>query len=498
MLLEMNSPPVEPTSLTGAQEPRIRVTPDYVSSAGHQAIKLAALAGLILDPWQQLALLDMLGERPDGKWAAFQFGLCIPRQNGKGSILEARELVGLFLLGEKLIVHSAHEQITSTKHFLRLKNLIEGVPEFEQRVMKISQGKGAEAIVLRGGQEIIFKTRTADGGRGLSGDTVVLDEAMILRQATMGSLVPTMAAQSITGNPQLIYAGSAVDEEKDEHGVVFASVRERAINGTGGRLGFHEYSVDCKADDITDAILEDPERWAQANPGMGIRISQEYISDEKGALDWRSFAIERLGAQAWPRTDGLADVVIPPEAWKTLADERSAALNPVCLAVDVDPDRSHGAICSAGNRVDGLEHLEFVERQRGTKWIIPRVKELIEKHEPIAVVLDGKAAAGSLLTDFEDADIEVTPVNAGDLVTACGMFYDAVMDTKRIRHLDEPELAAAIRGAVKRPLGDAWAWSRRNSSVDISPLVAITLAYWGLVTLDAPGEPRVWDLRDYA
>jgi hypothetical protein len=56
-------------------------------------------------------------ERADGKWAAFEVGLNVARQNGKGSILEARELAGLFLLGERLIIHSAHEFATSLEAF---------------------------------------------------------------------------------------------------------------------------------------------------------------------------------------------------------------------------------------------------------------------------------------------------------------------------------------------------------------------------------------------
>jgi hypothetical protein len=39
-----------------------------------------------------------------------------------------------------------------------------------------------------------------------------------------------------------------------------------------------------------------------------------------------------------------------------------------------------------------------------------------------------------------------------------------------------PAFDAARAGATERPLGDAWAWGRRKSSVDISPLVAATLA----------------------
>jgi hypothetical protein len=54
-------------------------------------------------------------------------------------------------------------------------------------------------------------------------------------------------------------------------------------------------------------------------------------------------------------------------------------------------------------------------------------------------------------------------------------------------------LADAIRGAATRKLGDSWAWSRRNSSVDISPLVASTLALWGAATLELDlTQPVIW------
>ena len=49
---------------------------------------------------------------------------------------------------------------------------------------------------------------------------------------------------------------------------------------------------------------------------------------------------------------------------------------------------------------------------------------------------------------------------------------------------------AAIRGASKRSLGDAWAWDRKNSDVDITPLVACTLAWWELTNTESK-EPLV-------
>ena len=69
-------------------------------------------------------------------------------------------------------------------------------------------------------------------------------------------------------------------------------------------------------------------------------------------------------------------------------------------------------------------------------------------------------------------------MSAPDHAKACGLMFDTV-DERGLRHLGGLELRQAVKGATKRPLGDAWAWSRRNSTVDISPLVAATLALWG-------------------
>jgi hypothetical protein len=228
--------------------------------------------GLFLDPWQRVrADSNSLGERADGKWAAFEVAEVIPRQNGKGSTLEGRELTGLFAIDEeRLIIHSAHEQATSSEHQRRLLELIESVPEFDQKVLRAPKGKGMEAIELRDGSRILFKTRTGGGGRGLTGDLIVLDEAMILPEATTAALVPTMAARSISGNPQLWYAGSAVDQQKTEHGVVLARVRDRAMKGAP-RLMYVEWSARATTRRTSPSdVRNDPHVWAQANPGSGF------------------------------------------------------------------------------------------------------------------------------------------------------------------------------------------------------------------------------------
>ncbi len=473
----MTSPPAVPAD-SGVQQPRIVSVPACVSSAGEEAVELARMAGLVLDPWQEFVLAASLGEREDGKWAAFEVGVVVSRQNGKGSILEARELAGLFLLGERFIIHSAHQFDTSLEAFRRLLTLIEDTPDFDRRVKRVVRSHGEEGIELKGGQRIRFRTRTKGGGRGFTSDCLILDEAMILPESAHGALLPTLSARP---NPQVWYTGSAVDQEVHEHGIVLARIRERGLRGDDPALAYAEWSVDGDEFAARPELATDLEAWAQANPGLGIRISAEHIGREQRSMDPKTFAVERLGVGDWPRTDGLGDRPIDPEAWAALRDPKSSALDPVCFALDVAPDRSSAAICVAGWRSDGRKHVEVVEHERGTGWAAERLAELKKAHRTVAIVCDGSGPVSSLLPQLEELKVDVTLVNAKEHGQACGMIYDAV-EQRTIRHLGSQEMASAIAGAVKRPLGDAWAWSRKSSTVDISPLVACTLALWGIQT----------------
>ena len=58
---------------------------------------------------------------------------------------------------------------------------MEDNPDFSRRVKRVSRSHGEEGIELTTGQRIRFRTRTKGGGRGFSGDCLILDEAMVLR-----------------------------------------------------------------------------------------------------------------------------------------------------------------------------------------------------------------------------------------------------------------------------------------------------------------------------
>src|SRR5690606_12645260 len=135
-----------------------------------------------------------LGERPDGKYAAFEVCALVPRQNGKGAILEARELAGLFLLDEKLILHSAHEFKTAQEAFRRVLYHVEHNAILQKRVRRVRTSHGEEGIELKSGGRRRFVARSPGPGRGFRGVGVVLAEADNLARGATGALLPTLSA----------------------------------------------------------------------------------------------------------------------------------------------------------------------------------------------------------------------------------------------------------------------------------------------------------------
>jgi phage terminase large subunit-like protein len=457
--------------------PRVASAPPRAETLGPLAVELAGEAGLELDDWQAWALEESLGVRANGRWSAFENGICLPRQDGKGGIVEARILAGLFLLDERLLTYTAHEFKTAQEHFLRVRDRVESLPpRYRRRVKQIREAHGSEGVELHGGARLRFLARSGGSGRGFSGDVVFLDEAMILWAAALGALFPTMAARAnvTTGGPQLWYLGSAgLGDERSE---VFARVRDRGIAGAE-RLFYAEWSGGEPDDHAgTSVDFDDREEWYRANPamhGLSPRITEEFVENERGALPDDEFARERLCI--WGAASGQA--VIDPDVWRALLDAKSKLSGKTALAVDVPPEGKRATIARAGERADGRVHGE-VDSRPGTTWAVERLAELSKKRNA-PVVLDGGSRAVSLVPALVAAGVKPIVYGTRQVVGACGEFMDKV-DEDRLRHVGQPELNFAVDAARKRKVGDAWAWHRRDASVDISPLVALTLAVRGL------------------
>lgn len=468
--------------LLGSRLPRVCSHPPYEQTYGPEAVELAATAGIIADPWQADYCDMMLAVTPTGMWVCPECGLVVARQNGKGVVFEIRALAGLYLLGERLIMWSAHEYKTAMEGFRRVLDDITNADDLRKRVFKVSNTNGDEGIELHGEgtnritgrQRLRFIARSKGSGRGFSGECNLLDEWFAGTPEQVAALLPTVSAQR---NPQIVYASSPPLDAVT--GEPLFRLKDRGETGCDPTLGWADWGAPAGVD------LDDPIEHARSNPAYNIRIMSETVDRERRSMDDVSFGRERMGI--WPQR--RADALLRPEDWSALVDVDSKAQDPVAFAVDITPMRDFAAIVAYGLRADGLGHVEVIEHKAGTSWVLDKLVELRDRHKPAAICLDAAGPAASLLLDLEKAGI-VRPEDPdkpqlGDLAIpspreyagACGSLVDAVRQ-KQLRHIDEPELAHAVNGVKTRPLGDAWAWGRRAGNVDISPLVAATLARW--------------------
>lgn len=474
----------------------------YTSPAGQDAIELAESYGLYLDQWQQLALHHSLTQDLYGRWVCFECVLNIPRQNGKGGYLEARQLAGALLFGEKLIIHTAHQFKTAQESFLRLDRIISGSYSLSRRVRRYSRSHGEEGFEFFNGSRIRFLARSGSSGRGFSGDLLLFDEAMALRSAPMGALLPTLSAMP---NPQVVYTGSAGIGAESEQ---LASLRARALaegDVSDPSLAYLEWSIDqhlkecprdergaltCDNHDDRDSLMS----LARANPALGIRMRAAHIAEhEKRTMRPDLYDRERLGVGDYPAVTEDTWQVISKEAWEALADPRSRATGEIAFCVDATPERSYACISVAGRNGERI-HVEVIDHRPDVGWVPERAEQLNEKWKPRVWIVDAGGPAGSLIPKLKDRGLTVVSPTAREYAQSCGDFYDTVA-AARLGHLDQAPLTAALAGAQKRNLGDAWAWARKGLSVDITPLVSATGAVWGLdVEVEEEEEPmeNIW------
>ncbi len=449
--------------------------PDHVSSAAGEAIDLAESVGMNLDGEQRLSLEVILAEKAGGHWAGFEAAMIMARQNGKTVCLEALVLADLFLFGSNLVIWTAHLFPTTMEAFRDLKRIIDSNDHLRRRVKRISEANGEESFELVSGQRLLFRARSKSGGRGLTGDRVILDEAFALGPSEMGSLLPTLSARP---NPQVVYASSA--GKVDSH--VLRGVRDRGRAGGDPSLVYVEWCapvVPCGNDRCDHrpgslgCALDDVDSWRKANPAMGLRISESHIAAERRALPPEEFARERLGW--WDEPTG-AGGGMPMTLWDAaVSTARPGTL--LALAVDVTPDLAFASVARATQLAGGGMLLDVAMHKRGTGWVADEIIRLRgENAVPVVVDLGGPA---SVVQD-DLLGLAVTTLNpsARDVAQACSSLMDGMI-RRAVWHTPDPRLDAAARGVSRRTLGDAWAWSRRNSLADISPLVAATLALWG-------------------
>lgn len=458
--------------------------------SARDAADLAHDIGFELDPEQHLALNALLAERDDDRWATLEAAIVAARQNLKTFLFKVIALYELFVVGSRLVVWTAHEFDTAMEAFRDLQEIIDGTDWLRRRVKLArnevgTQGNTKVGIEFLNGQRIRFKARTKTGGRGLTGDVVFLDEAFALQPSHVGSLLPTMAAKSVEGNPRIYYGSSAGQVQSS----VLRNLRDRG-RSQDPTLVYVEWCAPegCADEHCTHAFgvegcaLDDIEKVRMANPALERRISIEFVETMRRSLPPEEFAREFLGWWDEPAGDGEG---ITEEQWQARLQVDARFVEPCGLGFDVAPGHLSGAIAACGGP------LHITRHGYGTSWIVPELVKIRDGDDErpakklTGIGFDPTGPGGALVPDLEAAGFTIrskansdgllVPIAGRDASQACEDFLAGVV-TGGLVHRGEQVLTTAVLGAHRRQTGDSWKWSRRDSSVDISPLWAATYA----------------------
>lgn len=465
---------------------------------GPEVADINARAGFAPDPEQELILDATFAIRPDGKPAAFEVDLVGPRQNFKTGVLKMIEIGWLYVTKERLSIHSAHELSTTEETFRETAALIEDNSFLSRHLLPtrgdrpgITAANGRWAIELTGDRRLRYRARQATGGRGLSGDKVVLDEFFAVTPAVIGSLYPTLSARP---RPQVVSASSA--------GLLMSEAlrdkRDRGRNGLTANQFYIEYSdrdgptpskpyAGCKARNCNHAktavgcALDDEDRWARIMSALGTRVLPETIRSLRQAMPPAEFAREFLVWWEDPPIEQAARVFGPHWARQGIAD--AAMPTPRCLGIAVAPERSYSSIAAVGDYGDDGMQVLFPAtsdaskgaRRPGASWTIDEACDIADRHNiPVAIAGSGPGAdlVEPLRARLGD---RLLVADMSDLKDSCAAVYDGVTESHTVFHNDAPELNDAARSVVKRMSGGRFLWGGEGADM----LEAGTLALWG-------------------
>jgi hypothetical protein len=482
--------------------------PSTTRDSGYDALRLAEAVGIEAMPWQENGVLDVCAEREvfdqQLEWAATAAGLIVPRQNGKGGVLEIRALAGVILFGERRILWTAHADKTVEDAHARMSEIFESSPTLKQRLAAgrtngVLHGKGSRAIRLKNGAEILFFTRSPSAGRGLWADCLFLDEALDLTDGELRILRFTLRTSAIrTGRrAQTIYASTPPDEDVHPNGLVLARLRERALTGRSKSTVWIEHSVPSRAElglgpFAADPRLTDERFWIQSNPSLGYLFDLGTLQGDKDETDDRGFLLEGLAApDFWPDPNESDDgePAIDVETWKRLRDPASRPLDPVVLGIEVSQQKVT-SISVAGWRPDGRKHGELIVSAPGTAWAVPVLRKIIDKVDPAELVIDGKGKAGLLLPDIRAAGFEPRVLTSAERSQADeGLAEDVENDLIRLPGRPMPALDDSAESATWRDYGEVKFFDRRTGGASNGPLVSLSLARFGLLAVAAAPPP---------
>lgn len=515
----------------GRTEPRIWTKPlralTRKTTLGYEVIDFAqTVLGVKLYPWQQWLLIHALELLEDGVTYRFRrVVVLVGRQNGKTTLAEVLAAWWLFIDSirhpERVppvkfkIVGTAQNLDIAREPWSAVKLWCDPDPEsdaekeaaivdLQESTIKVSDTNGKEFIKTSHLSQ--YEIRAAKNARGKPAARVIMDE--IREQTTWDAWNSVSQTTKSFWNGQLW----AISNAGDSRSIVLITQRNAALeqirewdkyvsdglmaaeeyaNGHDTSLGLFEWSAldGCEKTDI-DGIL-------QSNPsiGYGELTVDTVLSDIVGMTD-AAYRTEDLCQWVEAKVDSYINVNDWNETMSSPFDIRIPYGARTVWGIDVSYDRSHTWIAAAVFDENGIPVVSLRERRKGLLWVPEYLEQLAKESGQSEVAVQSRGCpAMEFIGPLRERGLTVHEIDGAHIGLATGRLRDRVRENRLI-HTRQPLVDQAIGGGVTKTIAENEAWDRRKSIVDVSGVVAITVALYALETCEPP-EPERSSYQDY-
>ena len=520
--------------ILGSELPRIftppkrELTPD--TTHGYAAIAFAEdVLEVRLFPWQKWLLLHALEleEQTEDEVAAgappryrFRYVVVeVARQAGKTMLMLVLALWHIYALDSPTVIATAQDLANAEKAWGEAVEWAQGDEELEELIEKVNLGHPKFMKLVTGCQYRVAAA-SRKGGRGFSGDLILLDE---LREHqtwdSWSAVTNTMNARPRAQAWAFSNAGDGLSTvlrylraqahrdlgwpDGDADAVILEGLDEdmqEYLDEAEEVLGWFEWSAD------PDAKRTDRNAWAQANPSMNhTDIVENCVTERAIAAALRTNPPSQFEIEVLCRWVSMNDAGPFPEgSWRETLDNDARPADDsaryVCLSMSWNRGKCY--IARAAKDADGAPVAGIAAERTGSDWVIPWLIEHRDTYNGIVIQSNG-APETSLIDDINNAvSPSGTPANlpvmlwgGPDLGSATGIVFDR-LDKRHIRHLAHPGLdAAATSASVKVLSQGAWVIDLASSPTDAAPLKAFIGAVWATETA-TPVRRSAYESKD--
>lgn len=467
----------------GAATPSYSPMPTPGAPNELRAVEVVCRAiGTPLLPWQRWAVRVITEKRADDprRYRHPDVTVTVERQSGKTTVIRGVLLARAMIYRHRSAFYTAQTGKDATERWADLVQRIEH--SALKSGVKVRKAIGTQRLIVANTESRLSPfAPTSESLHGYTPHDVAVDELFsfddVQGNDLQGAIKP---AQQTLPDRQVIWlstaghAGSTFLRSKVDAG--------RLANlDPSSTLGYLEWSLDPSLDPYAE------EHWSM-HPAYGHLI---------GAQDLRELA-ESVPEGEWRRAFWnqwieAVDPVFDMGQWASAARVLTPPAGDVVLGYALDAARSSAAVVAAWETADGAQAVRPVWLSSDVDALPAKVIELHGKLRPVAVVADNggltRVALDAVQREAHEAgwpraSVGLTPA---DWVIASTSIVGKLAEGRLVHDGSDP-LTDAVRRALTRRMGEAWAISHNSPA----PVLAMAAALRGLDGQRAVAAPMIY------